>query len=90
MFQPGQSGNPAGTQKQKRFLAALERAIAQDDSKRLRDAADKLLEEAANGQPWAIQMLADRLDGKVAQQINHAGHDGESLVLKVTPADAEA
>ena len=68
-FQPGQSGNPAGNPKSKRFLAALDRAIAQDDGKKVRDAADKLLDLAAAGEAWAIKELADRLDGKPAQTV---------------------
>ena len=68
-FEPGQSGNPAGSQKAKRFYNALDRAIVQDDSKRLRDTAEKLLDLAAAGEPFAMQMLADRLDGKPAQVI---------------------
>lgn len=70
MWQKGESGNPKGAQKEKRFLNALERAITQDDGKKLRDAADKLLDCAANGEPWAIQQLADRLDGKPTQQVD--------------------
>ena len=71
-FTPGQSGNPAGNPKSKLFIATLERAIVQDDGKRLRAAAEKLLDLAAAGEPWAIQMLADRLDGKPSQQIDMA------------------
>ena len=52
------------------FDAALRRAISQDNGKRLRDAAESLLTEAANGQPWALSMLADRLDGKAAQSVD--------------------
>ena len=69
MFKPGQSGNPSGKHKNKQFIDALNRAIAQDDGKRLRDAAEKLLDLAAAGEQWAVQMLADRLDGKPAQTI---------------------
>ena len=72
-FEPGQSGNPNGGAKIKKFYAALDRAIAQDDSKRLRDAAEKLLDLAAQGELAAIKELGDRLDGKAAQQIVHAG-----------------
>ncbi len=54
----------------KRFLAALERAMKQDDGTLLRKAAEKLLKLAAAGEPWAVQMLADRLDGKAAQEIS--------------------
>ena len=70
-WQPGQSGNPAGLPKRiKRFYAALDRAIIQEDGERLRKAADALLDAAASGESWAIGMLADRLDGKPAQEID--------------------
>ncbi len=68
-FKPGESGNPSGAVKSKPFFEALNRAIAQDDAKRLRGAAEKLLDLANEGESWAVQMLADRLDGKAAQPI---------------------
>lgn len=68
-FKPGQSGNPEGKAAIRPFLAALDRAIAQDSGKRLRECAEILLTLAAKGEPWAVQMLADRLDGKAAQPI---------------------
>ena len=80
-WQKGQSGNPEGPVKQKRFYAALDRAIVQEDGKRLREAAEKLLTEASNGESWAIQMLADRLDGKPAQQLIHAGDDDNPMKI---------
>lgn len=64
----GQSGCPEGPVKQKKFLGALERAIAQDNGEKLRKAAHALLNQAAEGEAWAIQMLADRLDGKPKQE----------------------
>lgn len=70
MWKPGQSGNPSGAQREKKFLAALERAILQDDGVKLRAAAEKLLDCAVEGESWAIQQLADRLDGKASQQID--------------------
>jgi hypothetical protein len=51
-------------------MAALDRAIAQDDSRRLRDAVEKLLDLAAAGEPWAIQMLAEKLDGRTPQAVS--------------------
>lgn len=70
LWEPGQSGNPKGApKKEKRFLTMLERAIAQDDAKRLRAAAEKLLDLAAEGEQWAVEMLAERLDGKATQDI---------------------
>lgn len=67
-FQPGVSGNPGGAgPRPKQFMQVLERAIKQDDAKRLRQAAETLLDKAAEGESWAVQMLAERLDGKVPQ-----------------------
>ena len=80
-FAPGQSGNPDGTKTPKRFMAALTRAIAQDDGKRLRETAETLLTKASEGEPWAVQMLADRLDGKAAQTTTLAGDPEHPLQL---------
>lgn len=41
--------------------AALDRVIA------------KMLQCAENGEPWAIGMLGDRLDGKPGQEVIHSG-----------------
>lgn len=58
-------GQPNNTNALKRgaFLRALTLELTQSPEQ-LRKAVRKLLEHAANGEPWAIQMLADRLDGK--------------------------
>ena len=70
-FAPGQSGNPAGPGKApRRFLETLHRALDQEDAKRLRACVEKLLDLAADGEQWAAQMLADRLDGKAHQTIS--------------------
>lgn len=83
-FKPGQSGNPGGLSRGKQFLDTLNRAIAQDDAKRLRQSAEKLLTLAAAGEQWAVQMLADRLDGKAAQIIQGPGENGEhTLISKI-------
>lgn len=52
------------------FFRALNRAITQEDGARLRAAAEKLLDLAAAGEPWAVRELADRLDGKATQVID--------------------
>lgn len=81
-FKKGESGNPEGKKPNKPFLDALNRAIKQDDSKKLRDAAERLMYLAAEGESWAIKELADRLDGKAAQSI--VGADGGDFKAKVT------
>lgn len=78
-FQPGQSGNPSGYKREAKFRAALDRAIAQDDGKRLRGAAEKLLDLASAGESWAVKELADRLDGKPAQTVDVGNKDGEEF-----------
>jgi hypothetical protein len=81
-FAPGQSGNPEGRRLNKPFLDALQRAIKQDDAKRLRDCAETLLDLAAAGESWAVQMLADRLDGKAVQRAEVTGEDGGPIFIK--------
>lgn len=65
--------------KHRRFYAALERAIAQDDGKRLRSAAEKLLDLASEGEPWAVKELRDTLDGKPAQSVTVGGDSDNPL-----------
>lgn len=76
-FQPGHKHSA----KSKLFDGALRRAIAQDDGERLRAAAEKLLDLAAAGEPWAINTLADRLDGKAPQSVTVETPDVENLSL---------
>ena len=67
-----QRGAPLGNDnatKSRPWRAALDRAIAQDDGRRLRLAAEKLLDEAAKGEAWAVKELGDRIDGKSVQPI---------------------
>lgn len=80
-FEPGQSGNPSGHAPKKIWIAALNRAIAQDDGKKLRAAAEKLLELAADGDVSAIKELGDRLDGKAIQAL--VGADDGPLIVQV-------
>ena len=80
----GQTGNNnAG--KNKPFWRAIDKAIAQDNGKRLRDAAEKLLDLAAQGEQWAVKELGDRLDGKPAQAIT--GEDGAPLTITFIKRD---
>lgn len=69
VWKKGESGNPNGMRREQPFRNALDRAIAQDDGKRIRKAAEQLLSQAAKGTPWALNMLADRLDGKADQSV---------------------
>lgn len=71
-WKQGQSGNPNGRPKDKQFADMLRLAVNEDDAitgkRKLRAIADKLVDEALKGESWAIQQVADRLDGKPAQE----------------------
>lgn len=69
-------GNQNAVKDNRRWSETLNRAIAQDDGKRLRAAAEKLLDLAAAGEPWAVKEIGDRLDGKPKQQTEISGPDG--------------
>lgn len=72
---------PRGTWTDKRFRDALNIAVSEDTPegiKKLRAMAVKLADAAANGDLHAIEMVANRLDGKPAQDINvdaHVNHE---------------
>ena len=75
-----EKGNQHGA-KSRLFDAALRRAITQDDGKRLRQAAEKLLDLASDGERWAVEMLADRLDGKAHQSVTVTPQSPEEMSL---------
>jgi hypothetical protein len=77
-------GNQNAVKEHRRWSEVLNRAIAQDDGKRLRDAAEKLLDKAADGEPWAIKEIGDRLDGKAAQSVTVAGDANAPLQTELT------
>lgn len=66
----------------KPFEAALKRAIIQNNGKHLRAMADKVLDLAAAGEPWACIFVADRLDGKPKQRIEAEDGDGKPLPVR--------
>jgi hypothetical protein len=64
-------GRPFGSHKEKAFTDALRLAVNRNDEegkKKLNRIAEKLVSCAIEGESWAIQQVADRLDGKPAQE----------------------
>lgn len=53
-----------------------------DDFKALRSIASKLIAQADAGELAAIKELADRIDGKVPQGLQHSGEDGGAIETK--------
>ncbi len=79
MWKPGQSGNPKGRLSEKLFADAVRMAASEKEpatgKRKLRLIAEKLVAQAIAGEGWAIQQVADRLDGKPAQESTVTVHD---------------
>src|SRR5215471_1714403 len=76
---------PRGQQRDKPYREALrmELAAAGEDMKKLREIARTHIEKAVAGDMQAIKELADRLDGKPAQMLEHSGPDSEPITKVV-------
>ncbi len=83
---PAPIGN-TNSAKPRRFIAALESAIREDDGLRLRKCAKAVLDAAANGEAWAVTELANRLDGKPAQQLIHSGDSDNPVRIFASALD---
>lgn len=59
--------------KERRFVGMLQRVLDNGDGDSLRRIILKLIESAEAGESWAIQQIADRLDGKPTQQLEMSG-----------------
>ena len=73
---------PVGNQNSKKgklFYNQLIVALVQEDSRKLRMIAQKLVDAAEQGEPWAIKEVIDRVDGKAVQATEISGLDGGIL-----------
>jgi hypothetical protein len=78
-------GAPVGNQngkKGKLFYNQLRIALVQEDSRKLRTIAQKLVDAAEQGEPWAVKEIMDRVDGKAVQSTEISGVDGNAIELK--------
>lgn len=73
-WKKGESGNPGGRTREKPFAEALRIALAEEEpatqKRKLRVIADKLVDAALDGDPWAIKEVIDRVDGKPTQSVD--------------------
>lgn len=91
------AGAPEGNQnaaRGKEFRAALQRALAKRADGQgwvvaLDKIANKLLDLAESGEQWAVQELANRIDGKPAQQVVLNG-DEEGGPVKIQTIEIKA
>ncbi len=92
-FKPGQSGNPHRRRAESQFRNELTFALGAGDDKhaRLCRFAKRLVRRAEKGVPWAIKMVAKRLDGRSHQAVNVGADDGAGLMVEVVSyAEADA
>jgi len=85
-FKKGISGNPGGRSGEKIFTDALRLELNRIDPtdkekrKKVNKLAEKLVECAIEDkQGWAFNMIADRLEGKAAQQVDHNVIDNREI-----------
>src|SRR6516165_8107836 len=85
-FKKGVSGNPGGKSREKIFTDALRLELNRidpndkDKRKKVNKLAEKLVECAIEDkQSWAFNLIADRLEGKAAQQIDHNVIDNREI-----------
>ena len=83
------STNPVGAplgnnnhKKGKPFQDALRRAIAQNPQK-IRNIVDKVLDQAEEGEAWAVKEIADRLDGKAIQANTFEDSEGNNVITSL-------
>jgi hypothetical protein len=73
-FAKGHSGNPGGRSTEKAFENALRAAVNAEDPKtkrrKLQMIAESVVTAATAGESWAVNIVADRLDGKPAQSMD--------------------
>ena len=79
------AGAPVGNQnaaKGKLVSDAIRKALAMEDWKRLRAGAEKGADAYANGEPWAVQFVADRMEGRAVQPTTLSGPEGEPVKVE--------
>ena len=75
-------GAPEGNdnaKKGKLFYDQLRRVLVQNDSLKLRQVSEKLVDAAIEGEPWAVKEIMDRMDGKAVAIQEVTGLNGMEL-----------
>ena len=81
--------------KSKRMTAMLERIMMEDDGKKLYNGLTKLMDAFQDGEPWAIEQVFNRVQGKPAQSLQ-LDDDGATIqfqairMIVVKPVDNTA
>ncbi|MDA9097053.1 hypothetical protein N9J50_01830 [Methylophilaceae bacterium] len=84
-------GNNFSSKKNRLLKDTLNRIITQDDALRARRVMEALVQKAEEGDTKAIDMVLDRLEGKVQSQTDITSSDGSlSNNLKIEFVDVES
>lgn len=75
----GQPGNQNG-KKNKMFYDRIQKHLIQNPHK-LEKIVETLVQEAQNGEPWAVKEIMDRVDGKAVQATEISGTDGNAIEI---------
>ena len=76
-------GNNYSSKNNRLLNDTLKRIIIQDDAKRARRIMEALVAKAEDGDTKAIDMVLDRVDGKVVQESKISGDSEQPLVVNV-------
>ena len=83
----GESGNPLGWLAQQQFTTELRRQLqkahAVHKRPKLEVIAETLADKACDGEAWAINMVAERIDGKALASVVSVSGDATSLFVEV-------
>lgn len=81
---PAPIGNQNARKENRLWSETIRRVIAQNDSAKLRKAAEALVAAAEAGDIAALKELGDRIDGKSAQQLLIGGDgSGDPVIVEV-------
>ena len=81
-WKPGQSGNPGGRPRRRLIDQVLEERLLNKDSALATAIANRLLDRARRGELKAIQLVAERTQGKPRRQMELSGPDGGPLDIQ--------
>lgn len=79
----GQPGNKNAT-KNKPITEVLNRVLLANDGAKLRKFAESLVDRAIEKDTAAAREVLDRVEGKVAQALEHSGPEGGDIQTSIT------
>ncbi len=82
-IETNKAGAPKGNtnaKKNKLFYDRIQKHLIQNPHK-LEKIVETLVQEAQNGEPWAVKEIMDRVDGKAVQSTEIGGIDGNAIEI---------